>query len=110
MPNAIEALRITQTDTIDDAVTVLKALVPLTVVKRGDKGALAAQGDVLCHSPALPSTVVDTTGPGDVFNAGFVAAFVRGKELTECLQWGNFCGGSFLGWCGWLKTRPRSAA
>ena len=106
MPNAIEALRITQTDTIDDAVKVLNALVPLTVVKRGDKGALAARGDVLCHSPALPSTVVDTTGAGDVFNAGFVAAFVRGKELTECLQWGNFCGGMSVRGLGGLSTAP----
>jgi len=108
MPNAIEALRITQMGTIDEAIRALTPLVPLTVIKRGEDGALASKGDDVCHSPALPSTVIDTTGAGDVFNAGFLAAFVQGKALAECLQWGNFCGGMSVRGQGGLSTAPNA--
>jgi len=97
-PNETEALQLTGTDTIDDALDVLAALTPLIVLKQGPKGATARRGDHSVHVPALDGLdIVDTTGAGDCFNAGFLHAFLRGEELERCLQLGNIVGGLSTG-------------
>ena len=57
----------------------LRNLVPITVMTRGEAGALiTVQGEVYEIPPARPEKVVDPTGAGDAFRAGFVAAYRRG--------------------------------
>lgn len=107
MPNAREALRITGCDTIDRAATLLRPLVPTLVIKDGENGAYAWQGEEYWHAPAIQVTPVDTTGAGDVFNAGFLAAWLDARSMDVCLRWGNICGGlSTLG-KGGTSTAPR---
>ncbi|MBK8027572.1 MAG: carbohydrate kinase family protein [Chloroflexi bacterium] len=93
MPNAIEAQHLTGCATVEEAAEVLRPLVPLLIVKDGANGAFGWQGDQRWHSPALPVTPVDTTGAGDVFNAGFLTAYLDDRTIPECLRWGNICGG-----------------
>lgn len=101
MPNAVEAQRLTRTSDLTSAIDVLARLVPLVVVKHGAQGAIARNNDGECIAPAIPVTPLDTTSAGDVFNAGFLAAYLQGKNLETCLRWGNFCGGqSTLGYGG----------
>jgi sugar/nucleoside kinase (ribokinase family) len=93
MPNATEAQRLTRTDTLGDAVNILSGIVPRLVVKDGANGAVSWWEGQRYHEPGLSLAVVDTTGAGDVFNAGFLAAYLQGRGIQECLQWGNFSGG-----------------
>jgi sugar/nucleoside kinase (ribokinase family) len=66
---------------------------PLTVaVKLGADGALAVRGDEALRVPADQVEVVDSTGAGDAFNAGFIFGFIAGRPLAECLALGVACG------------------
>lgn len=63
-----------------------RGVVVLTDGKRGSW--VYAAGEVL-HSDARKGTVVDTTGAGDAFASGFLAAYIHGKDLATSLAWGN---------------------
>jgi sugar/nucleoside kinase (ribokinase family) len=66
---------------------------PLTVVvKLGADGALAVRGEEALRIPADRVQVVDSTGAGDGFNAGFIHGFLAGRPLAECLALGVACG------------------
>jgi fructoselysine 6-kinase len=57
----------------------------LAVVTRGAAGAIAFDGSTWWTQPASPATVVDTTGAGDAFIAGFIAASLDGARIDTAL-------------------------
>jgi sugar/nucleoside kinase (ribokinase family) len=61
----------------------------LVIARLGPGGAIACstKGEVVV--PGLAVDVVDTVGAGDAFNAGFIAARLRGLGVPEALRWGN---------------------
>ena len=64
----------------------------VVVVKMGPAGACAfAEGDEIC-AEGYSVSVADTTACGDAFNAGFVAGWLGGRPLRDCLRLGNACG------------------
>ena len=66
---------------------------PLTVaVKLGANGALAVRGDEALQLPAGRVEVVDTTGAGDAFNAGFIFGLLEGRSLDRTLALAIACG------------------
>lgn len=66
---------------------------PLTVVvKLGADGALAVQGDEALRLPADEVEVIDSTGAGDSFNAGFLFGYLDGRTLAETLAFAVACG------------------
>lgn len=60
----------------------------LAVVTRGAAGALAFDGESWCTQPAVPADVVDTTGAGDAFIAGFIAARLHDRPIPDALSAG----------------------
>jgi len=82
------------------------------VVKRGAEGALACSRDGRCVAvPAFPVEVVDTTGAGDSFNAGFLFAhLVEGRPLEEALAFAAACGALSTTGLGGTAAQPSREA
>jgi sugar/nucleoside kinase (ribokinase family) len=93
MPNEREALAIAGRESIEGALDALSEYVPLAAVKLGSRGALVARGEERYSVPTEPADqVLDTIGAGDSFDAGFIAGWLRGLELSQCAAIGNYCG------------------
>ncbi|MDZ7374651.1 MAG: sugar kinase [candidate division KSB1 bacterium] len=92
LPNEEEAVQIAQTSTVEEALERLGEIVPVVVIKQGKKGASLRAGDTRLFSPGFEVEVVETTGAGDSFNAGFLHQYLKGKSWEECLRFGNLCG------------------
>ena len=108
-PNAAEAFQLTGEVDLLRALRVLGERTRCVVIKDGGGGAYGLESGVVIHSPALPVTPLDTTGAGDVFDAGFLAARLEGRSLADCLAWGNVVGGlSTLGAGGTTRVVTRA--
>ena len=92
LPNDDEVRRIAGRDSVEQALDVLGAVVPLIAVKCGRKGAVLQQRSKRTSIPGLTVEPVDTIGAGDSFNAGFLAAWLGGGSAEECAIAGNITG------------------
>ena len=68
---------------------LLSAGVEIVAVTRGEKGCYVTNGTKEYDIPAQNVNVIDTTGAGDAFDAGFLYGLIKGKELRECAILGN---------------------
>jgi sugar/nucleoside kinase (ribokinase family) len=91
-PNSTEARAITGVDDVDVAAQALAEHGGVVGMKFGQGGGLAMKGDEVVRSEAIAASVVDTTGAGDTFDAGFLAGFVQGWPLDRCLALAVACG------------------
>ncbi|MCS7114631.1 MAG: carbohydrate kinase family protein [Nitrososphaerota archaeon] len=91
MPNAMELARLTgEEDYRVGAERLLEMGVKVVAVKLGSKGCYVTDGGESHHIEAFKVQVVDTTGAGDAFCAGFLFGLIRGKSLYDCGRIGNF--------------------
>jgi len=83
--NEEEAKALAETEDLKKAVDFLEGKLEIAVVTRSEKGAIILSESGRDEVPAAPvSRVVDSTGAGDLFAAGFLSGFTRGKSLTDC--------------------------
>lgn len=92
LPNMEEAYAITGESTPENALAKLAGSFPVIALKGGAEGAWMLSGAQLVHKPAQPVVVVDTTGAGDAFNAGFINAWLNGEANTDCVEAGIHAG------------------
>ena len=84
-PNLEEGRLLTGRDEPDAIVSALLERYPVVALKLGSAGALVAAADGRrVPVAAQPAQVVDSTGAGDAFCAGFITPWVRGGGLEEC--------------------------
>jgi sugar/nucleoside kinase (ribokinase family) len=107
MPNDQEALHISRCSNLEDAVAWLRARgVPLVTIKRGADGA-RVYGEAEVHECRVtPATGGDSVGAGDSFDAGFLAGWLRGLPMQECLDIACICGRSVASAIGGLLGQP----
>ncbi|ADH91241.1 PfkB domain protein [Ancylobacter novellus DSM 506] len=94
--NEAELMSLYETD-FDTALAQLRADAKRAVVTRSEKGALSMTADELVSVPAFPvAKVVDTTGAGDLFAAGYLHGFSRGFDAEDCLKLGALCASEII--------------
>jgi sugar/nucleoside kinase (ribokinase family) len=86
--NEQEIRELSGEEDFEAAVAAVAPKVPLLVVTRSEKGAIAVAGDERAQAGAEPTEVVDTTGAGDLFAAGFLAGQAQGRSLEQSLRMG----------------------
>jgi sugar/nucleoside kinase (ribokinase family) len=59
------------------------------IVKAREDGCFLVEGETVVACPGIPVSAVDSTGAGDAFNAGFIAARLRGEDTRRACAWGN---------------------
>ncbi|PAL21551.1 adenosine kinase [Sphingopyxis sp. GW247-27LB] len=90
--NEVEIKALAGEADFEAAVAKVAADVPLLVVTRSEKGAIAIMGGTRTEVGAEPiDAVVDTTGAGDLFAAGFLAGQAEGRVIADCLTMGAVC-------------------
>ncbi|MBI3287054.1 MAG: sugar kinase [Chloroflexi bacterium] len=92
LPNREEAAALTGESVPTLALEQLTRWSPVVVVKGGAQGAWARRGDEWASVPALPIPVLDVTGAGDAFDAGFIFGLLQGWNLKAALRAGCICG------------------
>jgi sugar/nucleoside kinase (ribokinase family) len=89
LPNDDEACRITGKPDAESALASLAQRIPIVAIKCGKRGALVQMGDKKWEVPGQSVAPIDTIGAGDSFDAGFLAAYVRGETPDACAAFGN---------------------
>ncbi|MFZ2060304.1 MAG: sugar kinase [Candidatus Binatus sp.] len=90
MPNADQACRLTDSHTLEEAASRLLDLgVGGVVLTMGGDGSLLATAHERAHLAAHEIAVVDTSGCGDAYCAGFIRALRLGWPPSECMKLGN---------------------
>jgi fructokinase len=79
--------------------------VSLAALTRSERGSVLLSGSARHEVAAAPATVVDTTGAGDAYAAGVMAALARGLPLPECGRWGSGAAAEVIGHFG---ARPQA--
>ncbi|MGJ0204994.1 PfkB family carbohydrate kinase [Leucobacter sp. gxy201] len=95
LPNHVEAMAYTRTDSPEAAVRKLGELVPLAVVTMGGDGAIAIDGSTgeEARVPSIPTRMLDATGAGDVFAAAMITGTLRAWPLIDRLNFATLCAG-----------------
>ena len=95
--NEAELKSLYETGDFDAAVEALRKDAGIAVVTRSEKGAMVVTKDTIDAVPAFPvERVVDTTGAGDLFAAGFLYGFANDMPHTNSLKLGALCAAEII--------------
>ncbi|HEU4819835.1 MAG TPA: adenosine kinase [Qipengyuania sp.] len=95
--NEHELASLTGEKDFEAGVAQVSAKVPVLVATRSAKGAIAVAHGERAEVAAEPvARVVDTTGAGDLFAAGFLTGHARGESLERCLKMGAICAAEII--------------
>ena len=95
--NEQELLALYQTPTFDEAMSLARKECSLVIGTRSEKGSvIASDGETLTVQPERAAQVVDTTGAGDLYAAGFLYGLTHGHELATCGRLGAVAAGEII--------------
>lgn len=106
LPNEAEACHIARTARLEDALDALAQRIPTIAVKAGAKGGILRRGNETATAPPLSVDVVDTTGAGDSFNAGFLFAHLNSWTPADAIRLACACGSLSTRGAGGTEFQP----
>ncbi|MCQ2375818.1 MAG: adenosine kinase [Salinivirgaceae bacterium] len=98
--NEEEARAFTSGKEAEDALDEIASMCNTTVVKIGSRGSLVKSGDMIEHIGIIDANVIDTTGAGDLFAAGFMYGLTKEYSLRKSGQLGALLSGKVIGHIG----------
>ncbi len=105
--NEAEIKALYQVESFDEAMEAVRREARIAVLTRSEKGSVVVKGSETWAVPASPATrIVDTTGAGDLYAAGFLFGFTHGKPLAECARLGGVAAAEVISHVG---ARPEQA-
>ncbi len=103
--NKAELMSLYQTEDLDAAMDLVAKDVEAAAITLSEEGAVVVRGDQRTRVSATPTTVVDTTGAGDLFAAGFLAGLAQGGDDSRAAAMGCAAAGEIISHLG---ARPES--
>ena len=110
LPNESEILGITGCQDVEAGLRELDNGNTLVIGKLGADGCVAYSQGKWDQSGAFTIDVLDATGAGDSFNAGFLHTWLRGEELSDCLRFASACGALSTQGLGGTVAQPSEEA
>lgn len=105
--NENELKSLYETDDIDKALASARGACPIVACTRSEKGCIVLTAKEVEVAPALKvHKVIDTTGAGDLYAAGFLFGLTRGWDLKSCASLGNRCAAEIITQIGARSLRP----
>jgi sugar/nucleoside kinase (ribokinase family) len=104
--NQLEAESLVEVADVWEAVTALQGQCEVVVITRGDQGSIIVTPTQVHEVPAVHvSEVVDSTGAGDLYAAGFLHGLTRGWSLAQCARAGSAAAAEVIGHFGARSDR-----
>ena len=103
--NETEITSLYEKNTFAEAAEAARADVALAALTRSEAGSLILRGSETVTISAAPAKVLDTTGAGDAYAAGFLAGWTAGKPLLACGRMGSLAAAEVIGHYG---ARPEA--
>jgi sugar/nucleoside kinase (ribokinase family) len=95
--NEAEILALTETSSFEEAVVTARGACEVAAVTRGAKGSVVITQDGIIEIPAEPiEQLVDTTGAGDLYAAGFLYGYTQGFDLARCGAHGSLAAAEII--------------
>lgn len=105
--NEAEIKALYEVETFEQALEAVRKDAKIAALTRSEKGSVVVKGSETYEVPAAPvAKIVDTTGAGDLYAAGFLFGFTHGKPLAECARLGGIAAAEVISHVG---ARPEKA-
>ena len=95
--NEHEVMSLYEVETFDDALQIVRGKLPVAALTRSEKGSVVMSGSELhVIDPEPVARVVDSTGAGDLYAAGFLFGLAKNRDLRSCGRLGSLCAAETL--------------
>ncbi len=104
--NESEILSLFMTDDFNFAIDKCKKFSCITVITRSEKGSLVISGSDLIKVAAIKTEIIDSTGAGDLYAAGFLSGYLHERSLKDCGEMGSILASEIITHTGARPEKP----
>ena len=95
--NEMEITALYRANSFEEAADQVRGRCKVAALTRSEQGSLILSGDTTIQvEPVVLGNLVDTTGAGDLYAAGFLLGYTRGESLERCGRLGSLCAGAVV--------------